>query len=108
MNTLRKRVADLEADTAPARGFVVLVGTEPEPIDATDNDDAVLRFGLVEADGTDVPPLDLDKPLPRHVEEALARQADGAPRQFSGYHRWDASTREFVSPHGLRRPALPR
>ena len=112
-STLRTRVERIEqrAGLAP-RIWLVYQGSEPEPVDVPDGG-RVISLVFVSSDGDgrvgeQTPALDLSVPLPPDVETALAnRDADGMAHGH-GYHAWDAEAREFVSPFGLRRPALPR
>ena len=110
MRTLDKRVSTLEARSKPGGTYIYQVGLEPEPVDARP-DDRIIGFGFYD----DEPPvLDLDQPLSADTETYLSSRAkritDGrsARENTCSYHTWDSVTREFVSPYGLRRPALPR
>lgn len=103
---LKKRIEELErANGAGIQGRVLFPQWEPIPIDARHNDELVaVEFVTGDIDGVvpSSPCLDLEEPLSAEVEQLLA---DGYCDGKKTYHRWDAETREFVSPYGLRRPA---
>jgi len=110
---LRTRVERIERREGVGAGRVWLMyqGFEPEPVDVPADCQVIsLAFVSTGDDGPrDVTPvLDLSVPLPPEIEAALARRDADGMSYSDGYHRWDAVTREFVSPFGLRRPALPR